>query len=570
MTGIEEQIKENKEEDQPGRSRKHIGKKIAVPAALLGVSVVIAAITMAVLSGEEEISYKETQVIRGSLSAGITESGSVDIGTTVQKFELDISEFTGSSGFDFNAGQGLLGGFGGGMDQMSSLFSGQAQSSFAASSERALEVEEVYLEAGQEIGEGDPVLKLTEESVERIRTELEEDVSSAKLVYDQALTAGKQSDQQAEASFKTNVLYGTYAEAEYEEAVGELEDAAEQAEEDLLQIQESLLKAQTDLEEKEGLLKEEKTVLENAVYAEEHTDPESELYWWIVAYETVSQTEEMVNTLEAEIEQLKEDIETYTEQEKAKKTALLLAEKDLESGKLSAQGQLDKRNYQAENAQEIYDVSVEQSDFDIRNAEEAYVEADEKLQEFDAVIREQIFYAEGNGVVTEVFVASGDTLTREKELFYLNDYDAVTITLSIGEEDMDSVKAAEKINVILAAFPEEVFSGSVTKIGDAEIDSSTNKTLYTVTVTVENMGNLLYQDMSAEVTFVSGEAEEVLYVPDRAILQKDGASYVRVMTEEGKVTEKEVVSGFSDGINTEIREGLTEGETVLIENREKK
>lgn len=568
----------NKSRPQEQGRKKNLLSIVIIMLTIL----VTAVILIAVLTGkEEEVTYKETEVIKGTLSAGITESGSVDIGTTVQSFELDISEFTGTSSFSFNGGQstaaggfqsmgGMQGGQGGGMDQLMSMFSGQAQTSSGSSANRQLEIEEVFIEAGQEIQEGDPVLKLTEETVNSIRNELTEDVSSAKLVYDQAITAGKQSDTEAESAYKTNTLYGSYAQAEYNQTVGVLEDAVTLAEENLAQTQEDLMQAQTDLAEKEALLAEQKQVLENAIYAEENTSQETDLYWWIIAYQTMADAQDMVTSLEEDIEQLKEDIETYTEQEKESQTSLLLAQKDLESGKITATGELDKRKFNAENAQEIYDVSVEQSSFEIQNAKEDYDAADLKLQEFDAVIKEQVIHADSSGVVTELFITPGDALTQNMELFYLNDYDAVTITLSVAEEDMETVQAGGKINVTVAAFPEEVFSGSVTEIGDAEIDSNTNKTLYTVTVTVENMGSLLYQDMTAEVTFVTDEAAEVLYVPNRAITEKDGVSYVKVKSESGKVVEKEVVCGFTDGINTEIKEGLTEGETVLLESKVKK
>jgi len=323
-------------------------KALLIVAGLLLIVLVIIVVLIAALTGkEEEVTYKETPVIRGNLSEGITESGSVDIGTTVQSFELDISEFTGSSSFSFSPGQSTAGGAGfpaaagmqgtqGGMDQMMSMFSGQAQASSGSAEDRQLEIEEVYIEAGQEIKAGDPVLKLTKETVDSIRTELSEDVSSAKLVYDQAVTAGKQTDTEAQSAYKTNTLYGTYAQAEYNQTLGVLEDAVALAEEELLEMQENLLDAQAELAEKEALLPQQKQVLENAVYAEENTSTETDLYWWIIAYQTMTDAQEMVTTLEEEIEQLKEDIESYTQQEKELQTSLLLAKKDLESGKVSA------------------------------------------------------------------------------------------------------------------------------------------------------------------------------------------------------------------------------------------
>lgn len=545
------------------RPKNEKQKKIWIIAlAVFSVILIVAVITgIAAASKEEDVTYKEAQVIKGNLAEGVTESGSVDVGTAIQSFELDISEFTADNSFSFDSGAQ------GGGDMMMGMIAGQ--SGTGSSSDRKLEIEEVYVEAGQEIEAGTPILKLTAETVENIRTELSTDVTDAELVYEQAVTAEKQSAADAEGTYKINSLYGSYAQAEYDQTVSQLTEAVTQAEEALAGTEENLADARKKLAEKEALLTEEQQVLENALFTAEGTDKETALYWWIIAYQTAEDAKEMVEALQEEIEQLKEDIENYTAEKKENETALALANKKLESGIVTARGQLDQRNYNAGNAQEIYDVAIEQSAFAVENARQDYEEAKEKLEEFDSVITDQVISAADNGVITEVYVAAGDQLTQNMELISLNDYDEVTITVSVEEDDMDAAALGNKVNITLAAFEEEVFAGTVTEIGDAEIDSNTNKTLYSVTVTVENTGSLLYQDMSAEVTFVTDEVSEVLYIPVKAVTETDGISCVKVKEADGSVVTREVTIGFSDGINVEIKEGLSEGETVLLESRVK-
>jgi len=36
---------------------------------------------------------------------------------------------------------------------------------------------------------------------------------------------------------------------------------------------------------------------------------------------------------------------------------------------------------------------------------------------------------------------------------------------------------------------------------------------------------------------------------------------------DGSITRQEIITGFSDGVNVEIKEGLSEGDTVLIESK---
>lgn len=561
---MKEKLKEKlKEIIKKCRPEKGKDKKIWIIFIILFFLVMAASIIIIAVSKKEKVVYRETQVIKGNLAKGVTESGSVDVGTAVQTFDLDISEFTGSGNFTF--GVGNAGSQGGGM--MMGMMPGISDS--GSSEDRQLEIEHVYVEAGQEIEAGTPILKLTQESVEGIRTELSQDATDAELVYQQALTSQKQTDAEAEGEFKMNSLYQDYSQSEYDKTVSSLTEAVEEAEETLAETEEELVNAKEELAEKEALLTEEKKVLENALFTVEGTDKENSLYWWIIAYQTADDAQEMVDTLEDEIEQLKDDIEEFGEKKAENETALALARKELESGEITARGERDKRDYYAGNAQEIYDVATEQSAFETETAREDYENAAGKLEEFDSVIIEQVISAENSGVVTEVYVSKGDYLTQNKDLISLNNYDEVTITVSVEEDDLETAALGNMANVTLAAFEDEVFTGTVTEIGDAEIDSNTNKTMYSVTVTVENTGNVLYQDMTAEVTFVTDEASEVLYVPARAVTEEDGATYVKVREDGGAIVRKKVTAGFTDGINIEIKEGLSEGETVLIESKAK-
>ena len=74
-----------------------------------------AIITIMAFLKEDKTVYREFQAIKGNLARGVTESGSVDVGTAVVSFEVDISEFTGRGNFTFDTGG--LGGPGGDMIQ---------------------------------------------------------------------------------------------------------------------------------------------------------------------------------------------------------------------------------------------------------------------------------------------------------------------------------------------------------------------------------------------------------------------------------------------------------------------
>lgn len=538
-----------------GQDRK---KTYIILGCLAGLLVLCIAgvITAIVRSGKAETIYRETQAVKGNLTVGVTESGNVSIGTSEQTFDVDISEYTGTdTSFSWENAMG---------QDMSRMF--QDSSTSTSSTGRTLEIEEVYVTAGQEITEGTPLLKLTADSVSSIRQELKEDAANAQITYAQLETNQQKVNLQAQADLDSNIAYGTYADADYEKTVNALSDSASDLQEQITEAQEELAEKNAEMEEMNTILAEQKTVLSNAEYARDNTSREDSLYWWIVAVNTVSDTEDLIETLETEIETAQEEIETLNAELTSLNTELSLANKEKLTGEIEAEAQRTLRQYNYQNAQEIYDVTVGQSDFETENAKKDYEDAQEKLDEFDDVIVEGVISSSYNGIITAVGVSAGNSLEQDGSIITLNDYEEAAITVTVDEEDMEAAAVGNEVNIFFTAFPEKTYKGRVTEIGDAEINSNTNTTTYSVTVSLAEEATGLYEGMSAEVTFITKESEEVLYVSNRAIIREGTVSYVKVKEENGSIDKKEVVTGFSDGINVEIIEGLSEGDTVLIES----
>ncbi len=70
--------------------------------------------------------------------------------------------------------------------------------------------------------------------------------------------------------------------------------------------------------------------------------------------------------------------------------------------------------------------------------------------------------------------------------------------------------------------------------------------------------------MNCVITILKKEVNNVLLVQDKAIYIEDGIQYVNVQKTDGSTEKRQVTGGISNGTQTEITEGLTEGETVVI------
>ncbi len=72
----------------------------------------------------------------------------------------------------------------------------------------------------------------------------------------------------------------------------------------------------------------------------------------------------------------------------------------------------------------------------------------------------------------------------------------------------------------------------------------------------------LRQGLSVTSSIVKEQRTGVLLVPARAIAQQSGGSYVQVIKADGTTEQRLIQTGLTDGQNTEVTGGLTEGEKV--------
>ena len=69
--------------------------------------------------------------------------------------------------------------------------------------------------------------------------------------------------------------------------------------------------------------------------------------------------------------------------------------------------------------------------------------------------------------------------------------------------------------------------------------------------------------MMTQNTIHISSAKNVLIVPSITITSRQGKHFVRILTDKNKVERRDVETGISDGVFTEIRSGLSEGEQVI-------
>ena len=510
-----------------------------------------------------EVTYRETTVEYGNLTVGITEDSTVNIGTVSQTFDLDISALVSSdsSSSSSTSQNDSMGGMG--MQMFS--FGGDTYTSQS----QEMVIESVHITVGQEIQAGDVLYTLTEDSVEEIRTQLEEDVEDTLADYQALTVEQQQSYLTAKQDYDTYVTNGSLAELTYNKELQELQDkvdeAADTLEEKQNQVNENLEKL-VELQEELASAKKDLKDAEAAV-SENHDNRYNDPYYYTVYLNTQDMAQAIVDEIEDDIESLTDENETLLSEIGEATRSWNEACRNLESEKLTAQQTLETDQYYASVSSEWYSIQTASLDNEKQSAYASYESAVKKLDEFNSYIVGNDVIAEDSGVVTEVPLEEGDGVVRNTSLVTLYDAFDVTMEITVSEDDYKAIDQDGEVNITYTAYPDLVYNGVISEVSDATYDSSSGEVYYTITVTVQGDVSGLYEGMTGDVTCVTKETKEVTYVSNRAIFRDGTRSYVKVRDENGNIVEKDVTTGFSDGVNVEITEGLSQGDTVLIESK---
>lgn len=125
-----------------------------------------------------------------------------------------------------------------------------------------------------------------------------------------------------------------------------------------------------------------------------------------------------------------------------------------------------------------------------------------------------------DGIVVERNVDVGQTVAASlsaPQLFLIaKDLSQMQILASVAESDIGSIRAEQPVTFTVQAWPADKFVGLVKKV---RLQSTTTDNIvsYTVVIEVANPTGKLLPGMTASVDFITGEAKDVLAVPNAAL-----------------------------------------------------
>lgn len=204
----------------------------------------------------------------------------------------------------------------------------------------------------------------------------------------------------------------------------------------------------------------------------------------------------------------------------------------------------------AASSQEIYSLYVEEGE-----------QVDKDTDLYQTVAGETI-EASVAGEVAGLDFAEDDTVMAGETVMEIVDFNNLQVSIKVDEYQLSDIAVGESVTILIDSIDRTV-EGLVSEIS-REAKNENGVSYFTAIVDFQGDESIRI-GMNAEVVLVEEIAEDVLNVPVAAIqFDEDGQSYVTRKVDDQTSEKCIVTTGVTDGVNIQIVEGLSEGDTILI------
>ena len=205
----------------------------------------------------------------------------------------------------------------------------------------------------------------------------------------------------------------------------------------------------------------------------------------------------------------------------------------------------------------------------VSSAQRNLASAQATLDQANAKAAERTVKAPSSGSIVELNAKVGATVTGGmvmgegdtsggKQCMQIADLSKMKVTVQVGEKDIAKIAVGQSANVTYPAFPDIVSQGTVTAIASVANSDAANggggSVTFNVDILIEAPDSRLKPGMTAEVSVVTEQLDDVVMVPTMALMSEDGEHYyVNVATDdEGKETRRVKVTVVTQNDNDAV------------------
>lgn len=254
--------------------------------------------------------------------------------------------------------------------------------------------------------------------------------------------------------------------------------------------------------------------------------------------------------------------EMYVEEGDEVQTGDVLAQledKQLELEARRARATMERLKNELERKQELYQKKLISAQ-EFENAKYEF-EAEQSAYELAQLkVDHSRIKAPINGIISERLIKTGNMIDADQEVFEVTDFSLLLAVVNVPEHEMNKLRKGQSALIQTDAIPGEIFEGTILRINPT-VNPETGT--FKVTVSVNDDSQKLKPGMFGRIQIIYDTHPDALQIPKNAIITEDGESRVYVIKER-IAYRRSVKTGYANGNNVEVLEGLTPSDTVVV------
>lgn len=201
--------------------------------------------------------------------------------------------------------------------------------------------------------------------------------------------------------------------------------------------------------------------------------------------------------------------------------------------------------------------------------EEMYFDENKLIKEGENILKytnDTYMLAPYDCVITEISVPNEGEVCTSKHYITIQSTNTLEMSMQVDEDELNTVYVGQETQIEIEALDNRVVTGYVTNIDNTATYSSSGSK-FKITVGFENDGKISL-GMSAKCSIILEKAEDVIAVAKEAVKEDRNKKYAIVKDQIGQIQNIEIETGIENDAYIEIKNGLNEGDIVLIEEKE--
>jgi RND family efflux transporter MFP subunit len=167
------------------------------------------------------------------------------------------------------------------------------------------------------------------------------------------------------------------------------------------------------------------------------------------------------------------------------------------------------------------------------------------------------------GVITELSMDQGATVSKGTKLLTISGTDNVHIDIQISKSDLDKVREGQDVDITIRG---SQYTGKVSHISGTATKNANGIPVVAAQISVDNPDDSVILGIEASVKIHTDKAEDVLVLPYEYISTDADGDYVYMVDENSRLVRRNITIGLSTNTDAQITEGLNVDDQIVTTN----